>query len=140
MPSTYARPNFSTFTSVSVHLKGTYIVVLLQNCGPANFIIVIAARTKPSYRVVDDNFYCTNHLRHNPPWSGGTTRSRNLGVRVREETAARSHGSPCSPCSTSNRVAPSLMNLGRWQISCESKAQVIINYCITQEVLFLATY
>ena len=59
--------------------------------------------------------YCT--------WSGGTTLSRNLGVSVREETAARSHGSPCSPCSTSNRVAPSLMNLGRWQISCEFKIE-----------------
>ena len=41
-----------------------------------------------------------------------------LGVRVSEETAARSQGSPISPCSTSNLVAPSAMNFGRWQISC----------------------
>ena len=33
-------------------------------------------------------------------------------VRVNEETAASSHGSPFSPCSTSKRVAPSAMNLG----------------------------
>ena len=46
-------------------------------------------------------------------WSGGTTRSKNLGVSVKLETAARSQGSPTSPCSTSNRVAPSAMNFGR---------------------------
>ena len=41
-----------------------------------------------------------------------------LGVRVREDTAASSQGSPSSPCSTSNLVAPSAMNFGLWQISC----------------------
>ncbi len=41
-----------------------------------------------------------------------------LGVSVSEETAARSQGSPSSPCSTSNLVAPSAMNFGLWQISC----------------------
>ena len=40
-----------------------------------------------------------------------------LGVSVRELTAASNHGSPSSPCSTSNLVAPSAINLGLWQIS-----------------------
>ena len=60
-------------------------------------------------------------------WSGGITRSRKRGVRVSEEMAARSHGSPSSPASTSRRpqsAAPPLpllspaMNFGLWHISC----------------------
>ena len=60
-------------------------------------------------------------------WSGGTTLSRNFGVRVKEETAAKSHGSPCSPCSTSNRDAPSAMNLGLWQISCKKRSEYLLS-------------
>ena len=76
-----------------------------------------------------DHTGCLTSYRNTPQypcskfWSGGTTLSRNFGVRVKEETAAKSHGSPCSPCSTSNRDAPSAMNLGLWQISCNVSMQ-----------------
>ena len=64
-------------------------------------------------------------------WSGGMTRSRKRGVSVSEDMAARSHGSPNSPASTSRRpqsAAPPLpllspaMNFGLWHISCSKTA------------------
>ena len=64
-------------------------------------------------------------------WSGGTTRSKNLGVSVKLDTAASSHGSPTSPCSTSNRVAPSAMNFGRWHISYNLKKTYLVLFYIS---------
>lgn len=54
------------------------------------------------------------------PWSGGTTRSRNLGVKAKDATAANSHWSPSSPASTANlweSLGLSLMKRGLWHIS-----------------------
>jgi hypothetical protein len=69
-------------------------------------------------------------------WSGGMTRSRKRGVSVSEEMAARSHGSPNSPASTSRRpqsAAPPFpllspaMNFGLWHISC---SKPVHNKCL----------